>query len=148
MMKRFFFFPLILLILGSCSCDPEKMMKGMVWGLNKMAGEGYFPSEEILEFGEFERVEVNMNRTNVDGKNYSYVQLRFFNGKNPNLQYNQENIALRCAELYAQEYSKIKNYKEIQIVFIQSDPINPDNFAMNEYSFNVQDLLKTENPTL
>lgn len=138
----------ILFVISSCSCEPENLIKGAMWGFSKMVGEGYFPSDEILEFGEFERVEVNMNRSNVDGENHSFVQLRFYNGKNPALQYNQENIALRCAELYAQEYSKIKKYKEIQIVFIQSDPINPDNFTMNEYSFNVQDLLNTKNPTL
>lgn len=112
----------------------------MVWGLNKMAGEGYFPSEEILQFGEFERVEVNMSRSSVNGENNSVIQLRFFNGKNPALHYNQENIARRCAELYAAEYSKIEKYRTVQVVFIYTDPLDPNNFSQNEYSFEVSDL--------
>ncbi|WP_009032854.1 hypothetical protein [Indibacter alkaliphilus] len=146
-MKKALFLILILFGLESCSCEPESLIKGAMWGFNKMVGEGYFPSDEILEFGDFERVEVNMNRSKVNGENKSFVELRFYNGQNPALQYNQENIALRCAELYAKEYSKIKSYQEIQIVFIQSDPVNPDNFAMNEYNFEVKDLLNNEKPT-
>lgn len=144
--KQFALLCFLSTVISSCACDPERMVRGMMWGFNKMVGEGYFPSDEILEFGDFERVEVNMNQQRIDGEDKSFIELRFYNGKNPALQYQQENIAFRCAELYARDYSKIKNYDQVIVFFIFSDPVNPENYAINEYSFEIAELLNNQNP--
>jgi hypothetical protein len=141
---------LFLLLLGglsSCACDSEKIFRGLIWGMNKLAGEGYFPSEEILALGNFESVEVNMTQSIQDGEAKAEVELGLINGKGEELLYNQENLARKCAALYAQGYSKIEDYNTIKIKFIQTDPYNPDNLAISEYSFEVKDLLQSQNPT-
>ena len=118
----------------------------MLWGFNKMAGEGYFPSNEILALGEFEGAEVMVSKIYADGQNESTIELRLHNGKSPALRFSEESIARKCAELYARGYSKIEDYKTIKISFIQTDPFNPENFAVSEYNFEVKDLLNNPNP--
>ena len=67
MALRYMLFLLLLGGLSSCACDSEKIFRGVIWGMNKLAGEGYFPSEEILALGDFESVEVNMTQSIQDG---------------------------------------------------------------------------------
>jgi hypothetical protein len=145
-MKRglLLFLPLLFLF-SSCACDGEKVMKAMFWGMNKLAGDGYFPPEELLALGDFERVEVNMYRSNQNGVSHAEVELRLINGKRHAMHQSEENLARKCAELYAKSYSKIMEYDEVKIVFIQTDPFNPNNMAMSEYSFRVEDLIYSEN---
>lgn len=145
-MKTFTFISLILLSISLTSCDGEKVIKAMLWGFNKMAGEGYFPSPEILALGEFEGAEVAVSKIIDNGENESTIELKFHNGKSPALRYSEENTARKCAELYARGYSKINEYKTIKISFIQTDPFNSENFAISEYSFEVKDLLTNPNP--
>lgn len=147
MALRCILFFLLLCGLSSCACDSEKIFRGLIWGMNKLAGEGYFPSEEILALGDFESVEVNMTQSIQDGETKSEVELGLINGKGEELYYNQENLARKCAALYAQTYSKIEDYNTIKIKFIQTDPYNPENLAISEYSFEVKDLLQSQNPT-
>jgi hypothetical protein len=137
---------LLLLSISSTSCDGEKVMKTMLWGFDKMAGEGYFPSPEILALGEFEGAEVMVSKIIQNGENNSTLELRLHNGKSPALRYSEENTARKCAELYAQGYSKINDYETIKISFIQTDPFNTENFAVSEYSFEVKDLLNNPKP--
>lgn len=118
----------------------------MFWGFNKMAGEGYFPSQEILALGEFEGAEVMVSKIIADGENKSTLELRLHNGKSLSLRNSEENTARKCAELYASGYSKIKDYKTIKISFVQTDPFNAENFALSEYSFEVKDLLNNPTP--
>jgi hypothetical protein len=146
MALRIFIFLLFLGSLSSCACDGEKVIRGMMWGMNKLAGEGYFPSNEILALGDFESVEVNMTQSYQNGESMAEVELSLINGKGNELQFNQENLARKCAILYAHGYSKIEDYKTVKIKFIQTDPFNPDNLAISEYSFEVEDLLQSQNP--
>lgn len=141
---KYLAFCLLLTANVSCSCEPENLVKAAMWGFSKFAGDGYFPSEEIIAAGEFEQVSVNMSRQKVNGVPDNTIELRFHNGKHPALGYAEEAVARRCAEMYAESYSKIDQYQQILIVFTQADPYNPENFAMSEYRFEVRDLL--ENP--
>jgi hypothetical protein len=145
-MKNLALITLFFLSFSLTSCDGEKVMKAMLWGFNKMAGEGYFPSPEILALGEFEGAEVLVSKIIENGENESTIELKFHNGKSPSLRYSEENTARKCAELYAQGYSKINDYKTIKISFIQTDPFNSENFAVSEYSFEVKDLLTNSTP--
>jgi hypothetical protein len=145
-MKNLVLIPFMLLAFSFTSCDGEKVMKTMLWGFNKMAGEGYFPSNEILALGEFEGAEVQVSKIYADGQNESTIEIRLHNGKSPELRFSEENIARKCAELYTLGYSKIKDYKTIKISFIQTDPYNIENFAVSEYSFDVGDLLNNPTP--
>ncbi|WP_373521301.1 hypothetical protein [Aquiflexum sp.] len=137
---------LLLLCISLASCDGEKVMKAMLWGFNRMAGEGYFPSPEILTLGEFEGAEVMVSKIIVNEENESTIELRLHNGKSASLKISEENTARKCAELYAIGYSKINDYKTIKISFIQTDPFNTENFAVSEYSFEVKDLLTNPTP--
>ncbi|PSL05832.1 hypothetical protein CLV48_103347 [Cecembia rubra] len=132
-------------LFSSCACDGENLMKAMFWGMNKLAGDGYFPSAEILALGEFEQVEINMSKSHLDGQTTSQVELRLINGKGHSMHQSEENLARKCAELYAEGYSKIMEYDEVKIVFIQTDPFNPNNMAMSEYIFRVEDLINSVN---
>lgn len=132
-------------LFSSCACDGENLMKAMFWGMNKLAGDGYFPSAEVLALGEFEQVEINMSKSHLDGQTTSQVELRLINGKGHSMHQSEENLARKCAELYAEGYSKIMEYDEVKIVFIQTDPFNPNNMAMSEYIFRVEDLINSVN---
>ncbi|WP_373495350.1 hypothetical protein [Aquiflexum sp.] len=145
-MKNVSLILLLFLSFSLTSCDGEKVMKAMLWGFNRMVGEGYFPSDEILALGEFEGAEVLVSKTVENGENKSTLELRLHNGKNPALRFSEENTARKCAELYAVGYSKINDYKTIKISFIQTDPFNAENFAVSEYSFEVKDLLNIPTP--
>lgn len=140
-------FLLTLLWLSSCACDGETLLKTMMWSMNKLAGDGYFPSSEIMAIGNFERVEVNMQKSFHDGVRYNEVELRLINGRGPQLHVGEEIIARKVAEIYAVEFSKINEYDAVKITFIQTDPFNPDNLAMSEYHFRVEDLISDQNPS-
>lgn len=146
-MRRFIpiYFFTISLVISSCSCDGETVMKGMMWGFSKITGEGYIPSAEIMALGEFERAEVNVSQEYINGENQGTIDLRFFNGKSAEIRFSEENVARKCAELYAQGYSKIEDYKTIKITFVQTDPVNAENYAISEYTFEVKDLLNSPN---
>ncbi len=133
---RFFF-----LMLGLVSCDGEKFAKGIFWGMNKIAGEGFIPSSEIISLGEFSNAEVVVSKNYINGKRENQIELRLYDGKSENLLYNEENLARKCVEVYANGFSKIGDYDTIKILFIQTDPQNPENFAMSEYLFLVEDFL-------
>lgn len=126
---------------SSCSCDGESVFKIVTWGFHKVAGEGYFPSAEILALGDFENVEVSIQKSVQNGKRFNEVGLRLINGKGPQMHEREELIARRAAELYAEGYSKIEEFDSIIVTFIQTDPFNPENLAMSEYSFQVKDLI-------
>lgn len=145
-MKKRYLISLLLLSISLTSCDGEKAMKAMLWGFNKMAGEGHFPSQEILALGEFEGAEVLVSKIINNGENESTLELRLHNGKSPAMRLSEENTARKCAELYAMGYSKISDYKTLNISFIQTDPFNTENFAVSEYSFEVKDLLNNPIP--
>ena len=140
-------FLLTLLWLSSCACDGETILKTMMWSMNKLAGDGYFPSSEIMSLGNFERVEVSMQKSIHDGERFNEVELRLINGSGPQLHVAEEILARKVAELYSEEFSKINEYDVVKITFIQTDPFNPDNLAVSEYIFRVEDLISDQNPS-
>ena len=132
---------LLLFWLNSCACDGETLLKGIMWSMDKLVGEGYFPSPEIMALGNFESVEVSAQKTYQDGQRYNEVTLRLINGKGPQFHVSEELLARKAAEIYAETFSKINEYDVVKITFIQTDPFNPENMAMSEYSFKVEDLI-------
>ncbi|MFD2035688.1 hypothetical protein ACFSKL_12865 [Belliella marina] len=127
--------------LSLTSCDSEKALKGLMFGMEKMMGGGFFPSEEILALGEFERSEVNVKKEIVNGVHSGRIELRLYNGKSDAYKHNEESTARECADLYVKRFSKIEDYQEITIYFIQTDPLNMENIAITEYMFEVEDFL-------
>jgi hypothetical protein len=129
------------ILLQACSCEPENLTKGLFWGFNKIAGEGYFPSPELIALGGFEHVEVAVNHSIFNGEDQSRIELKLYNGKSREFLENEANVARKCAELYAANYSRISEFKTIDIQFVKVDPINPENYTIAEYNFEVNDLL-------
>lgn len=128
------------MLLG-CACDSDKLAKGFFWGFNKIAGEGYFPSPELIALGEFEGVDVAVKQSWVNGENESSIELKLYNGRSPDLLTNEANLARKCAEMYAANYSKINDFKTLHILFVRTDPMVVENYAVAEYNFEVKDLL-------
>jgi hypothetical protein len=91
--------------------------------------------------GGFEHVEVAVNHTMVDGEDQSTIELKLYNGRSQEFLENEANIARKCAELYAANYSRISEFKTIDILFIKIDPLNAENYTISEYNFEVNDLL-------
>ncbi len=131
---------LLVASLQSCSCEPESIAKGALWGLEKMMGEGFMPSEEIRALGNFQGMNVNLSQTNTDEGSESTIFLKLENGDPFLLGDQPDLLARKCAELYIRDFEKSDDYDLITVQFIQSDPMNPDNFAMKEYTFNTIDF--------
>ncbi len=141
-MKKSIPYLILFLSLSFVSCDGEDIVKGLFWGINKMTGEGFLPSTELLALGQFARTEINISKNTINGKKENTIELRLYNGKSEDVIYNEENTARKCAELYAEGFSKIAEYEIIKILFIQTDPFNPENVAISEYIFQVNDFLE------
>jgi len=136
-------FLLILFLAGniaSCSCNPEKVLKFAFKGMNAVMGEGFLPSEEIRALGDFKGMSVNLSVNKTEGISESTIFLKLEDG-DPVLIGNQpEILARKCAEIYLRDFKNSDNYQQITIQFIQNDPMNPDNFAMQEFIFNTEDF--------
>ncbi|MBN7810192.1 hypothetical protein J0A68_04435 [Algoriphagus sp. H41] len=131
---------LLALSLSSCSCDPESLAKFAVSGMETMMGEGFMPSDEIRALGNFQGMSVNLSQSTTDGETESTIFLQLQNGDPVALGRQPEVLARRCAELYLRDYEKSKEYEKITVQFLQSDPSNPENVAMQEYTFDVKDF--------
>ena len=105
-----------------------------------MMGEGFMPSEEIRALGNFQGMNVNLSQTNTDEGSESTIFLKLENGDPFLLGDQPDLLARKCAELYIRDFEKSDDYDLITVQFIQSDPMNPDNFAMKEYTFNTIDF--------
>ncbi|MCH7413522.1 hypothetical protein MM213_08505 [Belliella sp. R4-6] len=140
-MKRISILYLLLFTVLHASCDSELALKRFVWGMNKMMGEGFFPSSEILALGEFESSEVNVKKETVNGESSGLIEIRLYNGKSEAFVRNQESVARECAALYVEGFSKVSDYQNIIIYFVQTDPMNMENVAINEYQFEIKDFL-------
>lgn len=142
-MKRISILYLMFFAVLLTSCDSELALKRLVWGMNKMMGDGFFPSSEILALGEFESTEVNVKSETVNGESSGLIEIKLYNGKSEAFLRNQESVARECAELYVKGFSKIADYQNIIIYFVQTDPMNMENVAINEYQFEVKDFLES-----
>jgi hypothetical protein len=141
-MKKIHQLALLLPLLVCSSCDGETVFKGLLWGMQQIAGEGYLPSQELMDLGGFEGVEVQMSQAYGEDAQESFIELRLINGRSRQLLLDEENTARRCAELYVTEYSKSKAYDSIKISLIFQDPLQPENYSIREYIFPTSDLLE------
>ncbi|MHA7131476.1 hypothetical protein [Algoriphagus namhaensis] len=146
-MKKIFqkgFLILSSIFLISCSCEPESLVKGAIWGMEKMMGKGFIPSDEIRALGDFQNMSVNLSQNKTADATESTIFLKLENG-DPLLLGNQPDLlARKCAEIYIRDFEKSTDYQQITVQFIQTDPGNPENFAMKEYTFATSDFLTSE----
>ena len=139
-MKSRVIFLFCLVWLSSCACDPEDVAQSAMWGLEKMMGEGFMPSEEIRAMGRFQGMSVNLSQSTIDDSTESTIFLKLENGDPAVLGNQPEVLARKCAEIYLRDFKKSADYQKITVQFIQSDPANPENIAMQEYTFEVTDF--------
>jgi len=137
---RSFLFLTVLLSLGSCSCEPEDIARLAFSGMESLMGEGFMPSEEIRALGKFQGMSVNLSQSTVDDSTESTIFLKLENGDPAILGYQPEILARKCAEIYLRDFAKSANYQKITVQFILSDPSNPENIAMREYTFDTADF--------
>ncbi len=126
--------------LNACSCEPENLVKGALWGMEKMMGEGFLPSDEIRALGNFQGMNVNLSQTQNEEGSESTIFLKLENGDPLLLGDQPDLLARKCAEIYIRDFEKSDDYDIITVQFIQTDPMNPENFAMKEYTFNTIDF--------
>ena len=127
-------------LLSACACDPEDVAQSAMWGLEKMMGEGFMPSEEIRALGKFHGVSVNFNQSTTEDVTESIIFLKLENGDPLILGNQPEVLARKCAELYLRDFQDAREYTLITVQFVQTDPGNPENYAMQEYTFEVKDF--------
>lgn len=128
------------LFLSSCSCNPENIAKLAFKGMESMMGEGFMPSEEIRAIGDFRGMSVALNSSTVDDHTESTIFLKLENGDPVKLGNQPEVLARNCAEIYLRDFENSENYRQITVQFIQTDPNNPENIAMQEYTFDTKDF--------
>ncbi|MBN7815026.1 hypothetical protein [Algoriphagus pacificus] len=109
-------------------------------GMESMMGEGFMPSEEIRALGDFRGMSVALNSSTVDDHTESTIFLKLENGDPVKLGNQPEILARKCAEIYLADFENSENYREITVQFIQTDPNNPENMAMQEYTFETKDF--------
>ncbi|WP_339702110.1 hypothetical protein [Algoriphagus aquimarinus] len=129
-----------LFILSSCSCNPENIAKFAFKGMEAMMGKGFMPSEEIRMLGKFQGMNVNLSKSTSNDTTTSTIYLKLENGDPLILGNQPEILARKCAELYLQDFENAGDYQQITVQFIQTDPNNPENVAMQEYMFDTKDF--------
>ncbi len=127
-------------LLSSCSCNPENIVKFAFKGMESMMGKGFLPSEEIRALGDFQGMSVALNSSTVEDHTESTIFLKLENGDPVKLGNQPEILARNCAEIYLRDFENSDNYRQITIQFIQTDPSNPENIAMQEYTFETKDF--------
>lgn len=137
---RSFFFLSILIVLGSCSCDPEDVASLAMSGMENLMGKGFMPSEEIRTMGNFQGMNVSLSQSTVSDSTESTIFLKLENGDPVILGNQPEILARKCAEIYLRDFEKSDNYQIITVQFLQTDPTNPENMAMQEYTFDIADF--------
>lgn len=139
-MRNRLFILVATLAFTSCSCEPEDIASFAFKGMETFMGAGFMPSEEIRAAGRFEGMSVNLSQSTVDGEEESTIFLKLENGDPVVLGNQPEVLARKCAELYLRDFEKSHEYQKITVQFIQSDPSNPENVAMQEYIFDTKDF--------
>jgi len=139
-MKKFILSFCIVSFFSSCACQPEDMLEFAFSGMESLIGEGFLPSDEILALGDFQGMSIQIGQTSEDGVEESVIFLRLENGDPDKLSGQREVLARKCAELYLRDFEKSQDYQKITIQFIQTDPQDAQNVAMEEYTFDVSDF--------
>jgi hypothetical protein len=132
--------PFLIFGLGSCSCAPEELIRFAFSGMDTMLGGGFMPSEHLRALGGFTSTSVNLSKTSENGVEESVIFLILENGDPKILAENREILARKCAELYLKEFEDAEEYDKITVQLVQSDPFNPENVSLEEYTFEVQDF--------
>ena len=132
--------PFLIFGLGSCSCAPEELIRFAFSGMDTMLGGGFMPSEQLRALGGFTSTSVNLSKTSENGVEESVIFLILENGDPKILAENREILARKCAELYLKEFEDAEEYDKITVQLVQSDPFNPENISLEEYTFEVQDF--------
>lgn len=140
MRNRILIFLFLLTAISSCSCNPENIAKFAFKGMETMMGKGFMPSEEIRMLGKFQGMNVNLSKTTSGESSESTIFLKLENGDPLILGNQPEVLARKCAELYLRDFEKAEEYQQITVQFIQTDPTNPENVAMQEYIFDTTDF--------
>src|SRR5690606_34132196 len=101
----------LILILTSCSCEPEDIAKLAFSGMESMMGKGFMPSEEIRDIGKFRGMSVNLSQSAVEGEEESTIFLKLENGDPVILGNQPEVLARKCAELYLKDFENSAGYQ-------------------------------------
>ncbi|MCZ8134344.1 MAG: hypothetical protein O9252_02440 [Algoriphagus sp.] len=139
-MKKIFLSLCIVCSLSSCACDPEDVIQFAFSGMESVIGEGFLPSTEIQSLGDFQGISVQLGQNSQNGALESVIFLRLENGDPVKLSGQREVLARKCAELYLRDFEKASDYQKITIQFVQTDPNDPQNMALEEYTFEVNDF--------
>jgi hypothetical protein len=126
--------------LSGCACTPEDIAQFAFSSIENLLGDGFMPSEELRALGKFQSTSVNLSNTTQDGVEESTIFLRLENGDPKLLADRRELLARQCAELYLRDFEKAEDYAQITIQFVQTDPSDQANIAMEEYSFDTKDF--------
>jgi len=140
MKKIKYFLPLLFFCLSSCSCAPEELARFAFGGMESLLGGGFMPSEQLRALGGFTSTSVSLSKSSENGVEESVIFLILENGDPKILAENREILARECAELYLKEFEDAEEYDKITIQLVQSDPFNPENVSLEEYTFQVQDF--------
>jgi len=98
------------------------------------------PSEQLRALGGFTSTSVSLSKSSENGVEESVIFLILENGDPKILAENREILARECAELYLKEFEDAEEYDKITVQLVQSDPFNPENVSLEEYTFQVQDF--------
>ena len=139
-MKNHLWAVVLTLTLTSCACAPEEIAQFAFGSMESLLGDGFLPSEELRALGKFQSTSVNLSNTSQNGVEESIIFLRLEDGDPKILAEQREQLARNCAELYLRDFEKAADYKKITIQFVQTDPYNPENVSMEEYTFDTQDF--------
>lgn len=123
-------------LLISCSCNPENLLKYAFSGMESLMGEGFFPSDEIRALGDFQGISVNISQTDESAQ----IFLKLENGDPKILADQSEILARKCAEVYLRDFKNAQDYDKIIVQFLQTNPLQPENFALEEHEFQVADF--------
>jgi hypothetical protein len=126
--------------LAACSCEPEDIARLALSGMDNLLGEGFMPSEEIGALGKFQGMSVNLSQSTIEDSTESTIFLKLENGDPAILGHQPEILARKSAQIYLRDFEKSDSYQIITVQFIQSDPSNPENIAMQEYTFDTADF--------
>ena len=130
----------LLFSLSGCACAPEEIAQFAFGSMESLLGDGFMPSEELRALGKFQSTSVNLSNSSQNGEEESIIFLRLENGDPKIMAEQREQLARTCAELYLRDFEKAADYKKITIQFVQTDPYNPENVSLEEYTFDTQDF--------
>ena len=130
----------LIVLVSSCACAPEEIAEFAFNGMEGLLGDGFLPSEELRALGKFEGVSVNLSSSSQDGVQESTIFLKLQNGDPKLMAEQRELLARNCAELYLRDFENAADYEKITIQFVQTDPNNPANVSLEEYTFDTQDF--------